>query len=86
MAAREVILDQMDEIAGLISSESGKPVAEAISMEIAPVLERRKAVEAEKNRYRFIRTAGSNVKDRLSTARGSWCHTGMELSVLDPAR
>jgi len=39
MAAREVILDQMDEIAGLISSESGKPVAEAISMEIAPVLD-----------------------------------------------
>ena len=39
MAAREVILAEMDEIAGLISAESGKPVAEAISMEIAPVLD-----------------------------------------------
>ncbi|CAN5613235.1 aldehyde dehydrogenase family protein [soil metagenome] len=39
MRAREVILDEMDEIARLISDESGKPVAEAISMEIAPVLD-----------------------------------------------
>ncbi|HYJ92260.1 MAG TPA: aldehyde dehydrogenase family protein, partial [Pyrinomonadaceae bacterium] len=35
MNARQVILDQLDEIAHLISAESGKPVAEAISMEIA---------------------------------------------------
>jgi len=39
MAAREVILLEIDEIARLISAESGKPVAEAISMEIAPVLD-----------------------------------------------
>jgi len=39
MAAREVILAEMDEIARLISMESGKPVAEAMSMEIAPVLD-----------------------------------------------
>lgn len=39
MAAREVILGEMDEIALLISRESGKPVAEALSMEIAPVLD-----------------------------------------------
>lgn len=39
MAAREVILAEMDEIARLISDESGKPVAEALSMEIAPVLD-----------------------------------------------
>lgn len=39
MRAREVILSQVDEIAGLISSESGKPVGEAIAMEIAPVLD-----------------------------------------------
>jgi acyl-CoA reductase-like NAD-dependent aldehyde dehydrogenase len=37
--AREVILDEMNEIARLISDESGKPVAEAFSMEIAPVLD-----------------------------------------------
>jgi len=37
--AREVILAEMDEIARLISDESGKPVAEALSMEIAPVLD-----------------------------------------------
>lgn len=39
MKAREVILAELDEIALLISNESGKPVAEALSMEIAPVLD-----------------------------------------------
>ena len=39
MRAREVILAEMDEIAHLISDESGKPFGEAISMEIAPVLD-----------------------------------------------
>jgi succinate-semialdehyde dehydrogenase/glutarate-semialdehyde dehydrogenase len=39
MRTREVILSQIDEIAHLISAESGKPFAEAISMEIAPVLD-----------------------------------------------
>jgi succinate-semialdehyde dehydrogenase/glutarate-semialdehyde dehydrogenase len=39
MKAREVILSEVDEIAHLISAESGKPFAEAISMEIAPVLD-----------------------------------------------
>ena len=39
MRAREVILAEMDEIAKLISNEMGKPVAEAISAEIAPVLD-----------------------------------------------
>ncbi len=39
MRAREVILDEMDEIAHLISDESGKPFGEAISMEITPVLD-----------------------------------------------
>ena len=38
LRAREVILDELDEIARLISDESGKPIAEALSMEIAPVL------------------------------------------------
>lgn len=39
MKARDVILAEMDDIALLISQESGKPVAEALSMEIAPVLD-----------------------------------------------
>ncbi|HXI24171.1 MAG TPA: aldehyde dehydrogenase family protein [Pyrinomonadaceae bacterium] len=39
MAAREVILKEMEEIAFLISIETGKPVAEAISLEIAPALD-----------------------------------------------
>ncbi len=39
MRAREVILAEMDEIAQLISDEMGKPAAEAISAEIAPVLD-----------------------------------------------
>jgi acyl-CoA reductase-like NAD-dependent aldehyde dehydrogenase len=39
MAAREVILGEMDDIAHLISAESGKPFGEAIAMEIAPVLD-----------------------------------------------
>ncbi|MGH9818690.1 MAG: aldehyde dehydrogenase family protein [Pyrinomonadaceae bacterium] len=39
MKAREVILAEMDEIAHLISAESGKPFGEAIAMEVAPVLD-----------------------------------------------
>ena len=39
MRAREVILTDMDEIAQLISAESGKPFGEAIAMEISPVLD-----------------------------------------------
>lgn len=39
MRTREVILSELDEIAHLISAESGKPFGEAISMEIAPVLD-----------------------------------------------
>lgn len=39
LKAREWILAEMDAIARLISDESGKPVAEAFSMEIAPVLD-----------------------------------------------
>ena len=39
MSAREVILSEMDEIARLISDEMGKPIAEAYSTEIAPVLD-----------------------------------------------
>ena len=37
--ARDVILSELDDIAHLISSESGKPFGEAIAMEIAPVLD-----------------------------------------------
>ena len=39
MAARDVTLAELDEIALLISAESGKPFGEAIAMEIAPVLD-----------------------------------------------
>lgn len=39
MRAREVILAEMDEIAGLISDEMGKPVAEALLADISPVLD-----------------------------------------------
>lgn len=39
MRAREVILDEMEPIAELISAESGKPKSEAIALEIAPVLD-----------------------------------------------
>ncbi len=39
MRAREVILAEMDEIARTISDEMGKPVAEALSAEITPVLD-----------------------------------------------
>lgn len=39
MDAREIILSEMDAIAHLISSETGKPPAEATSTEIAPVLD-----------------------------------------------
>ncbi|HEX8852278.1 MAG TPA: aldehyde dehydrogenase family protein, partial [Pyrinomonadaceae bacterium] len=38
-AARALVLAEMDELAQLISRESGKPAAEAISMEIVPTLD-----------------------------------------------
>jgi acyl-CoA reductase-like NAD-dependent aldehyde dehydrogenase len=39
LRAREIVLEQLEEIAKLISRETGKPVAEAISMEIVPTLD-----------------------------------------------
>lgn len=39
MKARKIVLQEMEEIALLISRETGKPVAEAISMELAPTLD-----------------------------------------------
>ena len=39
MEARKVILAQLDEIASLISRETGKPSAEAMAMEVAPALD-----------------------------------------------
>jgi acyl-CoA reductase-like NAD-dependent aldehyde dehydrogenase len=39
LRAREIVLDQVDEIAKLISRETGKPPAEATSMEIVPTLD-----------------------------------------------
>ncbi|HET8781864.1 MAG TPA: aldehyde dehydrogenase family protein [Pyrinomonadaceae bacterium] len=39
LRARELVLDQTEEIANLISRETGKPPAEAISMEVVPTLD-----------------------------------------------
>ncbi|HYH86496.1 MAG TPA: aldehyde dehydrogenase family protein [Pyrinomonadaceae bacterium] len=39
MRARAIILEELDEIAALISRESGKPAPEALSMEIVPTLD-----------------------------------------------
>jgi succinate-semialdehyde dehydrogenase/glutarate-semialdehyde dehydrogenase len=39
LRAREVVLDRLEEIAKLISRETGKPVTEAIAMEIVPTLD-----------------------------------------------
>src|SRR6185503_4353143 len=39
LRARELVLEQIEEIAKLISRETGKPVTEAISMEIVPTLD-----------------------------------------------
>ena len=39
MEARKIILNELDEIAALISRETGKPAAEAIAMELAPSLD-----------------------------------------------
>src|ERR1043165_3756833 len=37
--AGEIVLAEMEEIAALVSRESGKPAAEAISMEVVPTLD-----------------------------------------------
>lgn len=39
LRAREIVLAQVDEIASLVSRETGKPAAEATSMEIVPTLD-----------------------------------------------
>lgn len=39
MRARQIVLDELEEIARLISRESGKPVPEAVSMELTPTLD-----------------------------------------------
>ena len=39
LSAREIVLDQLEEIAQLISRETGKPATEAISMEVVPTLD-----------------------------------------------
>jgi acyl-CoA reductase-like NAD-dependent aldehyde dehydrogenase len=39
LRVREIVLEQVDEIANLISRETGKPVTEAIAMEIVPTLD-----------------------------------------------
>ena len=39
MRARAIVLEELDEIAALISQESGKPAAESISMELVPTLD-----------------------------------------------
>lgn len=39
MRARRIVLDELEEIALLISKETGKPVAEAIAMEMVPTLD-----------------------------------------------
>src|SRR5438105_4282366 len=39
MRARAIVLDEIEGIAALISKESGKPVDEAIAMEIVPTLD-----------------------------------------------
>src|SRR5215211_4715652 len=39
LRAREIVLEQLEEIAKLISRETGKPAVEAISMEIVPTLD-----------------------------------------------
>jgi acyl-CoA reductase-like NAD-dependent aldehyde dehydrogenase len=39
LRAREIVLERLEEIAKLISRETGKPVTEAIAMEIVPTLD-----------------------------------------------
>ena len=59
MAAREVILAEVDEIAHLISSESGKPFGEAIAFEIAPVLDLMQ--HFARNSEKMLRPAKINI-------------------------
>ncbi|HEY7784983.1 MAG TPA: aldehyde dehydrogenase family protein [Pyrinomonadaceae bacterium] len=39
LKAREILLSEIDEVAALISRETGKPISEAISMEVVPSLD-----------------------------------------------
>ncbi len=70
MRAREIILAEMDEIAVLISKESGKPIAEAISMEIAPVLDLMQYFA--KNTEKLLKPKKINIGLFSLLGRSSW--------------
>src|SRR5713226_3254655 len=64
MKARRTILKELDEIALLISRETGKPVAEAIAMELTPTL--------DLMQY-FARQAGTLLRrERISVGLYTW--------------
>jgi len=64
LRARKVILSELDEIALLISRETGKPVAEAIAMEMAPAL--------DLMQYFARKTEGLLQRERISIGLYGW--------------
>ena len=93
MKAREIILAELDEIALLISKESGKPIAEALSMEIAPVLDlmqffakkAEKLLKPHKINIGLYATLGRTSKIVYQPLGVVGIIPGVELSVFDSA-
>ena len=68
--AREVVLAQVDEIARLISRETGKPPAEAIAMEVVPTLDLMHYFA--RNTERFLKRQKIDIGQYELMGRGSY--------------
>ena len=76
LKARRIMLDESEEIAQLVSRETGKPATEALSMEIVPTLDAmhyfahasEDLLRTTKDRHRPIRPDGPFVSHFLQTA------------------
>ena len=73
--ARQILLSELDEIARLISRETGKPTAEAIAMELVPTL--------DLMQY-FARKTSSLLKPRSITVAQYWIMGRSSYEVYKP--
>ena len=89
LKAREIMLGQIEELATLISRETGKPVSEAMSMEVVPTLDAMhyfathtaSLLATAKDRHRSVWVDGPLVADRLQANGCCRNHLSMEFSA-----
>ena len=89
LRAREIVLDRLEEIAKLISRETGKPVTEAIAMEVVPTLDlmhyfakgTKKLLDRSRISLGQYNLHGPHVLHRLQTARCGRDYFAVELPM-----